>query len=159
MKFYLKQSASFENKINEKKAVIECVSLPVLTGYKNMLEYLFHQIIDNGLKFQNDDTTPCIIINCVVVTGGTEDEKKELVQGRDYLKISFQDNGIGFMQEDSEKIFNLFEKLNERQYHGSGVGLTISKKIVEAHDGFIEAISSPGNGALFNCYFPVEQEE
>jgi signal transduction histidine kinase len=39
------------------------------------------------------------------------------------------------------------------------VGLTISKKIIEAHDGFIEAISSPGSGAIFNCYFPVEQEE
>jgi len=152
-------TAILRNKINEKKAVIESVTLPVLAGYKNMLEYLFLHIIDNALKFQDEITTPQVIINCVVVTGGDADEKKELLQGREYLKISFQDNGIGFRQEDSERIFNLFEKLNDRQYHGSGVGLTISKKIIEAHDGFIEAISSPGSGAIFNCYFPVEQEE
>jgi len=152
-------TAILRNKINEKKAVIEAVTLPVLAGYKNMLEYLFLHIIDNALKFQDEITTPQVIINCVVVTGGDADEKKEWLQGREYLKISFQDNGIGFRQEDSERIFNLFEKLNDRQYHGSGVGLTISKKIIEAHDGFIEAISSPGSGAIFNCYFPVEQEE
>ena len=152
-------TAILRNKINEKKAVIDAVTLPVLAGYKNMLEYLFLHIIDNALKFQDEITTPQVIINCVVVTGGDADEKKELLQGREYLKISFQDNGIGFRQEDSERIFNLFEKLNDRQYHGSGVGLTISKKIIEAHDGFIEAISSPGSGAIFNCYFPIEQEE
>jgi len=152
-------TAILRNKINEKKAVIDAVTLPVLAGYKNMLEYLFLHIIDNALKFQDEITTPQVIINCVVVTGGDADEKKELLQGREYLKISFQDNGIGFRQEDSERIFNLFEKLNDRQYHGSGVGLTISKKIIEAHDGFIEAISTPGSGAIFNCYFPIEQEE
>lgn len=149
-------TALLRNKINEKKAVIESVTLPVITGFKNMLEYLFQHIIDNALKFQDINTTPRIIINCEIVSAG---EKNELIPGREYLKISFQDNGIGFRQEDSERIFNLFEKLNERQYHGSGVGLTISKKIVEAHDGFIEAVSSPGDGAVFSCYFPVGQDE
>ena len=54
---------------------------------------------------------------------------------------------------------DLFEKLNGRKYHGSGIGLTISRKIVEAHDGFIDAIARPDGGAVFNCYLPIDEEE
>ena len=145
------------NKISETKAVIESVALPVITGYKNMLEYLFLHILDNALKFHEDNEIPMITIHTRVVSGGPA-EKNELVPNMDYLKISFQDNGIGFDPSDAERIFRLFEKLNDRRFHGSGVGLTISKKIVEAHDGFIDAVSTLGNGAVFNCYFPLEQE-
>jgi PAS domain S-box-containing protein len=151
-------TTTLRNKINEKKAIIEAATLPQITGYKKMLEYLFLHIIDNALKFHDENTSPRIIINCKYVIGD-EENKRNLLPGKEYLKISFQDNGIGFRNEDAERIFNLFEKLNDRKYHGSGVGLTISRKIVEAHDGFIDAVSSPGNGAIFNCYFPVEQEE
>ena len=147
-----------KNKINEKKAVIESVTLPVIRGYKNMIEHLFHHILDNALKFQDENNIPQIIINCEQVVGERE-EKNELLPGQEYLKISFQDNGIGFHPEDSVRIFNLFEKLNDRKFHGSGVGLTIARKIVEAHDGFIEAKSSPGKGSVFSCYFPIETED
>lgn len=151
-------TTALKNKINEKNAIIESATLPVITGYRHMLEYLFLHIIDNALKFQDKNTSPRIIINCKYVQGDQEG-KKELIPGRKYLKISFQDNGIGFRPEESERIFNLFEKLNDKRYHGSGVGLTISRKIVDAHDGFIDAVSKPGGGAVFNCYFNVEQEE
>ncbi len=147
-----------KNKINEKKAVIEAVRLPVIKGYKNMIEYLFHHILDNALKFHDENNIPHIIINCEQVVG-ERGEKMELIQGQEYLKISFQDNGIGFHPDDAVRIFNLFEKLNDRKYHGSGVGLTIARKIVEAHEGFIEAKSSPGKGSVFSCYFPVESED
>ena len=147
-----------KNKINEKKAVIESVTLPVIRGYKNMIEHLFHHILDNALKFQDENNIPQIIINCEQVVGERE-EKNELLPGQEYLKISFQDNGIGFHPEDSVRIFNLFEKLNDRKFHGSGVGLTIARKIVEAHDGFIEAKSTPGKGSVFSCYFPIETED
>ena len=146
-----------KSKINEKKAVIESVILPTIKAYKNMMEYLFHHILDNALKFHDENTIPRIVINCEHVVG-ERGENKSLNQGQEYLKISFQDNGIGFRSEDSVRIFNLFEKLNERKYHGSGVGLTIARKIVEAHDGFIEAKSSPGNGSVFSCYFPIESD-
>jgi PAS domain S-box-containing protein len=151
-------TATLKNKINEKKAIIESATLPVISGYKNMLEYLFLHIIDNALKFHDENTSPRIIIHCKQVVGD-EENKRKLSPGKEYLKLSFQDNGIGFRPEDAERIFNLFEKLNDRNYHGSGVGLTIARKIVEAHDGYIDAVSTPGNGAIFNCYFPVGQEE
>jgi PAS domain S-box-containing protein len=151
-------TALLKNKITEKKAIIESVTLPVLTGYRKMLEYLFLHILDNALKFHDENTNPRIIIDCKRVTGDQEG-KKYLSPETDYFKISFQDNGIGFRPEDSERIFNLFEKLNDRKYHGSGVGLTISRKIVEAHDGFIEAIPKPEGGAVFNCYLPPRKQE
>ena len=151
-------TATLRNKINESKAVIESVTLPVIRGYRNMLEYLFLHILDNALKFHDENTSPRVVINCKHVTAEDE-KKKELLPGKNYLKISFQDNGIGFAPEDSERIFNLFEKLNDRKYHGSGVGLTISRKIVEAHDGFINAIPRSAGGAVFNCYFPLDDEE
>lgn len=152
-----KTTNGLKNKINERRAVVEAVTLPVIPGYRRMIEYLFHHLIDNAIKFQREGEVPKVFITCDLVKGGIK-EKKELAPGRDYLKISFQDNGIGFEPEDSEKIFNLFEKIHDRKYHGSGVGLTICKKIIEAHDGFIEAIPT-GNGACFNCYFPIDMEE
>jgi signal transduction histidine kinase len=151
-------TAALKSKLNESKAVIESVTLPVIMGYKNMLEYLFLHIIDNALKFHDENTCPRVIINCKHVTGENEG-KKGLSKEKNYLKISFQDNGIGFRPEDSERIFNLFEKLNDRRFHGSGVGLTISRKIVEAHDGLIDAVPRPEGGAVFNCYFPIDDEE
>jgi PAS domain S-box-containing protein len=146
-----------KNKINETKAVIDSVTLPVIKGYRSMLEYLFLHLVNNALKFHDNIETPHLSITCDVVAGG-DDGKPELVKGQDYLKLSFQDNGIGFEPENATRIFNLFEKLNDRKFHGSGVGLTISKKIMEAHDGFIEGVSSLGNGAVFNCYFPFEED-
>jgi len=72
------------------------------------------------------------------------------------IKISISDNGIGFEQDDAEKVFQLFEKLPSKQkFPGSGIGLAICKKIMEAHNGFIEATSTPGEGSRFDCYFPT----
>jgi PAS domain S-box-containing protein len=145
-----------QNKIDETKSVIESVTLPVINGYKKMLEYLFLNILDNAIKFQHDGVAPRIIVNCNIVKGNPVNKKDTSTE---YLKVSFQDNGIGFNQSEEERIFKMFEKLNDRKYHGSGIGLTISRKIMEAHEGYIEGISTPGNGSLFNCYFPIGQED
>lgn len=71
--------------------------------------------------------------------------------------LTFTDNGIGFDPVQAERIFIMFEKLHPKsQYPGSGMGMTIVKKIVEAHDGFIQATAQPGEGATFHCYLPVD---
>ena len=71
-----------------------------------------------------------------------------------YIHIIFSDNGIGFEQEFSEKIFAIFQRLNNRQYNGTGIGLALCKKIVENHHGLITANSEPGQGATFHIYLP-----
>jgi len=70
-----------------------------------------------------------------------------------------KDNGIGFSEEYSNKIFTIFQRLHSNaHYHGTGIGLAICKKIVEKHNGFITAESKPGEGSLFTIILPISQE-
>jgi PAS domain S-box-containing protein len=144
-----------ENKIADTGAVIEAVDLPVIPGFKDMLVTLFINLIDNGLKFQAAGNQPYIRIASRPV------QPNELPAGfkskKPVILLSFTDNGIGFDPAHASRVFIMFEKLHPKtQYHGSGMGLAIAKKIIEAHDGFIEAIAQPGKGASIHCYLPVE---
>lgn len=133
-------------KIDDKQATIDAAPLPSIYGSAQMLQNLFYNIIDNSLKFQASVNTPRITINSYVVPPGNKGEKE-------YLCITFADNGIGFKQSDARKIFEMFQRLHERkEFPGSGIGLTISQKIVEAHEGFIEVESEPGTGTTIRCY-------
>jgi len=75
-----------------------------------------------------------------------------------YHKLSVIDNGIGFETQYSEKIFEIFQRLdNDSISKGSGIGLAICKKIVQNHHGFIKARGSVDEGARFDVYIPVRQ--
>jgi len=117
---------------------------------------LLHNLVTNSLKFYHPGTTPMMTIYCEVGKGSTFPHEK-LVPDLKYCHISFQDNGIGFEQEYSDKIFELFQRLHGKlDYQGTGIGLAIVKKIVENHHGFISASSEPGKGARFDIYIPGE---
>jgi light-regulated signal transduction histidine kinase (bacteriophytochrome) len=149
---------SLSKKVNEKRAVIECSGLPAIPGHKDMIVYLFTSLIDNAIKFQPIHNTPVISISHTIAHMNASQYEK--TAETEYIKISFIDNGIGFEQQDAQRIFKMFEKLHDKkEYPGSGIGLTMCKKIMEAHSGFIEAIGTPEKGASFHCYFPVLQEE
>lgn len=143
------------DKISEKQARIEPDKLPVITGSKKMLEYLFVNLIDNALKFQPENHVPEIKISVEYLnTGSQADEGAE----KNYVCLHFKDNGIGFPESEADKAFTMFERLHSRRkYPGSGIGLTISRKIAEAHGGFIEARSRPGQGATFTCCLAMHQ--
>jgi signal transduction histidine kinase len=73
-----------------------------------------------------------------------------------FLKIMINDNGIGFGEEHAERIFGMFERLHGREaFEGTGIGLSICRKIMENHKGFIRAEGRPGEGAVFELFFPV----
>ncbi|MBO9571690.1 MAG: PAS domain-containing protein [Chitinophagaceae bacterium] len=141
-----------KTKIEEKfpglKSRLHAEELPVVNGSDELLSYLFEQIIGNALKFQVNDAEAVIDIKSAQTTRNSEP----------YYEISIRDNGIGFDEKESERIFEMFVKLNENQYRGTGVGLAVSKKIMELHKGSILAKSQPGNGSTFLCYFPVPEE-
>ena len=83
-------------------------------------------------------------------------EKLELQ--REYCHITFSDNGIGFDQQYSDKIFEVFQRLHGKElYQGTGIGLAIVKKIIDNHNGFITAKGNLGYGATFDIYIPVTE--
>jgi PAS domain S-box-containing protein len=141
-------------KIQSKSAMINVDSLPKVMGSSEMLQYMFHQLLDNAIKFQPPDQPAVITIKSEL-----SHAVKMLKKYPSYYKISVIDNGIGFDPKDAMRIFNMFERLNTTEYKGSGVGLALCQKIMEKHEGIITAKSQPGNGAEFICYFPAIVEE
>lgn len=133
--------------IQEKGAVINVATLPVVKGYRRQLQQLFQNLLSNALKYSKTDVAPQISITA----GSTE------MNGKDYHLIKVQDNGIGFPQEYDEKIFQMFSRLHSKnEYNGTGVGLSIVKKVIENHHGHIKVESAPGKGSTFSVLLPVE---
>lgn len=143
------------HEIEEKKAVIKSADLPVLNVIAFQIQQLFVNLIGNALKYCKPGIPPEITIACEKLVAAdypdfiTDKRKK-------YLKISISDNGIGFDQQYAENIFILFHRLHHSsEYAGTGIGLSICKKIAENHNGFIIAEGKPGIGATFVVYLPA----
>jgi signal transduction histidine kinase/CHASE3 domain sensor protein len=140
--------------IEEKNAVIRSAELPVLNVIAFQIQQLFVNLIGNALKYSKPGVSPVIKIDCEKLTTKKlpvfiTDKRKE------YYKISVSDNGIGFEQEYAEQIFILFNRLHQKSdYAGTGIGLSICKKIAENHNGFIIAEGEPGVGATFSVFLP-----
>ncbi len=118
---------------------------------KQLLQNLF----SNSIKFSQPDVPLTISVTCKRASGNSVDREKLSAAGN-YYHIQVKDNGIGFEQQYSKRIFELFERLHGRyEYAGTGVGLAIVKKIVENHNGMITATSAPNMGATFDIFLPV----
>ena len=151
--------------LSEKNAVINDGDL----GEADIIPFQFRQIVinllTNSLKFSKPDVSPVINIKCICGEASalqknrlvlSEFNKELLTRGKTYCHISYQDNGIGFDPQYKQKIFEVFQRLHgKEEYKGTGIGLAIVKKIVENHNGFINADSELGKGATFNIYLPV----
>ncbi|WP_438966625.1 PAS domain-containing protein [Flavobacterium sp.] len=141
--------------IEEKKAEISFEVLPVIDGIDFQIQQLFLNLISNSLKYSKEEIAPIINIKYEEVNANNEALLKDS-STKKYYKIDFSDNGIGFEQEHADKIFLLFNRLHGKtEYHGTGVGLAICKKIVENHNGFIFAKSQVGIGSTFTIYIPL----
>jgi signal transduction histidine kinase len=117
---------------------------------------LFYNLINNSLKFSKEDEAPLIKISCRLL--GPEERRPAFIKEAPYYEIIISDNGIGFSAEHSELIFGLFKRLNNKQlYSGSGIGLTLCKKVVENHKGEILATGKEKEGASFCIYLPEKQ--
>jgi signal transduction histidine kinase len=143
--------------IEEKGAEIIVGDLPTVLGNRRQLQQLFDNLIGNALKYSKSNVPPKISIQSRTVTG-TEvpvNLPKE-VQERLFYLIEITDNGIGFEQEYAERIFAMFQRLHGKaEYAGTGVGLSIARKVVEHHKGYIWAKGQPGVGATFYVLLPV----
>lgn len=127
--------------IEEKGGNISVGQLPIVNGVEVQLGQVFQNLISNSLKFSDPERPPLIKIQAAQEDG--------------FYLIDYKDNGIGFEQRMSEKIFELFERLNSQEHEGTGIGLAIVKKIVLLHGGSIEAESAPGAGTRFIIKLPL----
>ena len=110
--------------------------------------------ISNSLKFSND--SPQITINSKIVAAQEIPVADKIDPKQNFIHLTFYDNGIGFDPEFKQQIFQLFQRLHSKEeYSGTGIGLSIVKKIVERHHGFVNADSIPGKGATFNVWLPL----
>lgn len=149
--------ADLEMLIEEKQALIAVGRLPTVRGYRRQLQQLFQNLIGNALKYSKPDTRPEITLTCKVVKGDEipSAAMQELPE-RSFYQVEVRDNGIGFEQKYAENIFGIFQRLhNKAEYEGTGVGLSIARKVVENHNGYIWANSQPGKGSTFHVLLPV----
>ncbi|HEX7468484.1 MAG TPA: PAS domain S-box protein [Methanobacterium sp.] len=133
---------NLETKIRDTNAEITYDSLPIIYANEYQMIQLFENIIDNAIKFRGREN-PKIRISA----------KKEA----DEYIFAVKDNGIGIEKQHLERIFNIFQRLHSRgKYYGSGMGLSISQRIIQEHKGKIWAISTPGKGSTFYFTIPIK---
>jgi len=138
--------------ITETQAVITYENLPEIHSISFLMKQLFSNIIQNSLKYASTERTPIITITA----------SQEPVIIKDMFKvycywIRFSDNGIGFDQQYAESIFKVFSRLHHKdEYTGSGIGLALCKKIMQAVGGAIFAEGKPGEGTDIILYFPCD---
>src|SRR5205823_1564996 len=132
--------------VHESSASVTRDDLPSVQGDPTQLRQLFQNLIANGIKFHRPDQTPQVHISAM--------------RERGPWTFSVNDNGIGIEPQYQQRIFALFQRLHTRaDYPGTGIGLSICKKIVERHGGQIRVDSAPGRGTTFRFTLQVSRAE
>jgi signal transduction histidine kinase len=148
--------ADVELDIQKKAAKVEWKELPVIWGVPSQIRQVFQNLISNSLKFCHQDTTPFIQLYADTVYGAQVPEAGEKFNKNIYHRIHIIDNGIGFEAKYADEIFVVFKRLHSyHEFEGTGIGLSICKKIVDQHRGFISATSKPNEGAIFTVTLPA----
>jgi PAS domain S-box-containing protein len=128
--------------IERSDAEITAESLPEVEGDPRQLRQLFQNLLSNAIEYSGDEP-PRVHVSA---------ERA----GR-YWRVSVRDEGIGIPDDDSDRVFQVFQRLHGREeYDGTGIGLAICRRIVERHGGRIRVDSEPGDGATFTFTLPVE---
>ena len=142
--------ADLEVAIEQTGTTLRRDKLPVIEGAPVLLYQLFYNLVNNALKFSSGEDKPLIVISSRVSEGA----------GKRIAEIAVKDNGIGFDQDQSSRIFEAFARLNSKdKFEGTGLGLALCKKIAERHHGSITATGVREKGALFVVRLPLIQTE
>ncbi|MCC6287411.1 MAG: PAS domain-containing protein [Chitinophagaceae bacterium] len=146
---------NLRHRLNGNEATIMSEELPTYYGYPELLFQLFFQIIDNAFKFRDPSVKPVLHI-VYKLTAKPVTVSNIPANHTEYLQISFTDNGIGFDTGKVDVMFELFGRLHAPgTFPGSGIGLTICKKIVDIHEGFITVDSTIRKGSAFHVFLPA----
>ncbi len=145
----------FTEMLLQKQGTIELEGNVELKAIPFQIIQLFHNLISNAIKFSSSEKPLRVVIRCT-----QEDGNRLNVPGiapdKKYCHISISDNGIGFDPQYKDRIFEVFQRLHgKEEYSGTGIGLSIVKKIVDNHSGLITATGELNRGATFDIYLPV----
>ena len=144
--------------MRRERGTVRIGSLPNVNGDRAQIKRLFQNLVSNGLKFHKEQEKPIVEVNGRVLKGVQvwEEYGKTAVAGN-YVTISVKDNGIGFDEKYKERIFNIFQRLHGRtEYEGTGIGLSICRRIVANHRGLIFTKSEQNVGSEFIVILPIE---
>ncbi|WPO78918.1 PAS domain S-box protein [Flavobacterium sp. KACC 22761] len=144
-----------KEEIEQKNAKIESLENCEANIIPFQFRQLLYNLVSNSLKFSNREKPIVIKINSEIAKG-SDLKNEKLVPENYYCHIRIEDNGIGFEQQYSSKIFEVFQRLHGKlEYTGTGIGLAIVKKIVDNHNGIITAMGELNKGAIFDIYIPA----
>lgn len=122
--------------------------LPTINADPVQMSQLLQNLIGNGLKFHLPNQAPKVEITGSILPDGV------------HCRFIVQDHGIGFDEKYIDRIFQVFQRLHGRtEFEGTGIGLSVCRRIAERHGGDITAQSSPGQGARFIVTLPVQPQE
>lgn len=149
--------ADFDETIREKRASIRKDHLPAVETIPSQIRQVFQNLISNALKFSRPEIAPVIDIRYETI--GEKDVDGPALPHGPYCRITIADNGIGFDEKFLDRIFVIFQRLNNMNaYEGTGIGLAIAKKIMDKHNGLISARSIENQGSEFVLVLPFSQE-
>ncbi len=135
--------------IQQKGATVQVAEVPAFEGIPVMVYQLFYNLINNSLKFSKKEELPFISITSTIIHQ----------DGRVFARFVVKDNGIGFEPEQAGRIFDTFVRLHSKdKYEGTGLGLALCKKIVQRHNGTIEAKGLGGAGSEFIVILPLKHD-
>lgn len=162
--------AELQESLDARNVTIEATELCSTNLIPFQFRQLMFNLISNAIKFARTDVAPHIIITSKILIGKqiilplkVQTEGVELIEyeklspDKNYCHIQIKDNGIGFEPRHSDRIFEVFQRLhNKEAYEGTGIGLAIVKKIIENHNGIIIATSQLMQGVTFDIYLPAD---
>lgn len=145
----------FELSIDQLKASVNYGDLPTIEAIPLQMSQLFSNLLSNALKYTQPGIAPIINISSTILKQEEISEYPSLSKKKSYYKITFSDNGIGIKADQIDRIFHIFQRLHAKTaYSGTGIGLSICKKIVSNHDGDINAVPNIDQGVTFNIILP-----
>lgn len=143
-----------KEEIEESGGTVEVGDFPTIEANPSQMTELFRQLLSNAIRFRRADVQPEIKVSCREAVLSL----KEGAEPQRAVQVEVQDNGIGFDPKYVDRMFSPFQQLHRTSHPGgTGIGLTICRRIVERHGGGIEAESVPGRGSRFIVRLPVRQ--
>ena len=132
--------------------------LGVIQGSRNQLEIMLVQIFENSLKFKNQQKELCLTVRYELKKISDTKRFWANSNAKHFHQITITDNGIGFDKQYNERIFSLFQRLHTHaEFPGKGIGLSLARRIMTNHNGFITCTGEKNVGASFVLHFPYEK--